>query len=152
MSYATNTDLLVEFKGLSGWNSSTVSSTTVDTWCDKASAFIDAQIGGKYQVPVVSASSPQAFKVLAEICVWLVKERVQGVLKFQTGAPKTSVRGSENTDWRAVALNTLKQIRTGEIKLVDAPLATSQDAVESYTNDNSDTLQPPQFTRESDDW
>jgi len=154
MPYASNTDLLGEFKGLTAWNSSTLSATQVDAWCTRASNFIDGNIAGKYSTPVVEADSPAAFSMLQEICIWLVKPKIAGLVSQATGDPKTSA-GSAGTDTTKLAMDTLKQIREGTVKLPDATLATAADGVESYASENSSALADsgvPTFTREGDEW
>jgi phage gp36-like protein len=152
VAYAANTDLLLEFKGVSAWNASTVSAATVDEWCAQASNTIDAAIGGKYSTPVDGTASPKAFSVLKSICIGLVKPRVQSVLKSGTGEAKTSTSAGSAPDPTKAQMDLLKQIQSGAMTLSDAVLGTSADGVESYTNDNADTLQPPTFTREGNDW
>jgi hypothetical protein len=153
VAYASNTDLLGEFKGLSAWNNATLSAAQVDVWCARESAFIDSNIAGKYRTPVSQATSPIAYSMLTDICIWLVRPRIAELLNLQTGEAKSSSSGGgKSYDSRQRAMDVLKQIRTGELKLPDGVLATAQDGVESYTDDNSDTLQPPTFTREGDEW
>lgn len=156
MPYATNSDVALEFKALvanGGFTTLTnVTAAQVDEWCLRASNFIDAKIAGKYTVPVVIGTSPNSFSLLKDVCVWLVKPRVAAILGLQTGESKSSTGNKDSTDWNKRALDTLKEIQSGAMKLSDAPLATSADGTESFTNDNSATLQPPQFTRQGDDW
>jgi hypothetical protein len=157
LSYATNTDLAAEFPALTangGFTTTTkVTAAQVDEWCSRASNFIDSKIGGKYTVPVDSTASPKTFSLLKEICCWMVYPRVAGVVGLPTGDSKTSSGVAAKTiDFGKKAEDTLKEIQSGAMKLVDAPLATTADGVDSYTANNAPTLQPPTFTREDDSW
>ncbi len=156
MAYASNTDVVAEFKALSqngGFTTTTgVTAAQVDEWCTRASNFIDSKIGGKYSVPVGSIASPNSFSLLKEICVWLVAGRVANVLNLQTGDAKTSSGTNKKTDFKSQAMDALDEIRSGKMKLNDGVLATSADGAQSYTNDNVDTTQPPTFTRGGDNW
>lgn len=154
MAYASNTDVILEFKGLAavGWNTQTVTAATVDEWCTQASNIIDTAIGGKYQVPVNSGTSPNSFSVLKNLCIQLVKPRVQNVLKSGTGDNASASKAGTEADPTKGVMDFLKQVASGDVKLSDAVLATTQDGVESYTNDNADTLQPPTFNRHTDEW
>lgn len=152
MPYAANTDLMLEFKGISAWNSSTVAAATVDEWCEQASNIIDAAISGKYATPVDEDDSPKAFSLLKDICIKLVKPRIQSVLKPGTGDAKTSSGAGSAPDSTKQAMELLSQIQSGEMNLSDADLASTADGAEGYTDDNADTLLPPTFTRENDEW
>lgn len=153
--YASNTDVVLEFKALAangGFTTLTnVTAAQVDEWCHRASNYIDAKIAGKYSVPVDSTLSPKSFSLLKDICVQLVAPRVAAVLNLKTGDSKTSVGGNAS-DWKKLAKEQLEEIQSGKMKLTDAVLATTADGVESYVNDNSDTILPPTFTRSGDDW
>jgi len=152
MSYATNTDLLAEFPALTSFPSSgKVTAASVDEFCTRASNRIDAKIGGKYQTPVDSTASPKSFSILKEICCWMVYARLAPIMGLSTGEGKTST-GGKAPDYAKMAADTLSEIQAGKMKLIDANLATAADGVESYTDDNSATLQPPTFTREGDNW
>ncbi len=155
MAYASNTDVAAEFKALAaagGFTTSTnVTAAQVDEWCTRASNYIDAKIAGKYSTPVLVADSPNSFSLLKDICVLLVVPRVAAVLNLKTGDDKTSPKGNQS-DWKKRAEDMLVEIQSGKMKLSDATLATSADGVESFTNDNSDTLQPPTFTKKGDNW
>lgn len=152
MAYATNADLLLEFKGLTAWNTATLAGSTVDTWCGNFSKLIDGKIGGKYSTPVDSTASPNSFAILKEICIWFVRQKVSTTLFQQTGDEKTSSKAGNPNDYHQKAMDTLKEIADGTLVLSDATLATSADGVESYTNDNSATLQPPVFKKTGDQW
>lgn len=116
------------------------------------SVLIDSKIAGKYQTPIDPTASPIAYSLLKEVCVWMVVPKVASVLGVQTGDAKTSTGQGKRQDTAQKAQDTLKEIQSGTMKLVDADLATAADGTESFTNDNSATLQPPTFTREGDDW
>lgn len=155
-AYADKDDIAAEFKGLSasgGFTASTnPTSTQVNDWCTRASALIDSKIAGKYETPVDESASPNAFLVLMEICIWLVRARVSTVLNLQTGDSKTSSGPKGAEDWNKKAKDALEEIQSGKMKLTDATLAVSGDGVDSFTNNESATLQPPTFTREDDNW
>lgn len=151
-AYATNTDLLGEFKGLTAWNSATLSAAQVDTWCSRFSQLIDGKIGGKYSTPIDATASPNSFAILKEICIWFVRQKVSTILFQQSGDEKTSSKAGNPNDYHQKALDQLKEIADGTLKLTDAVLATTADGVESYTDDNSADLQPPTFTKIGDKW
>ena len=154
MAYADNTNLALEFPSFAAFmndGTTKVRADTVDEFCARASRFIDAKIAGKYITPIDPTASPESFSLLKDICCWMVYPRVAAIAGQQTGDSKTST-GGKGVDWGKKAADTLKEIQGGEMKLTDALLASSSDGVESYTNDNAATLQPPTFTRESEDW
>lgn len=152
MAYASNTDVAAEFKALSangGFNSGTnPTDAQVDEWCTRASNFMDSKIAGKYAVPITGTNS---LSLMKEICVWLVATRVSKVTGLQTGDNKVSGNAGK-VDYDKKAMDTLVEIQSGKMKLSDAPLATSTDGAESYTNDNASDLQPPTFTRAGKNW
>lgn len=152
MSYATNSDLQGEFKSLSLTASTPLTTTKVDEWCLEESNFIDMYVGTKYTVPVDSGTSPKAFSLLKRLCIALVRPRMAAFLNIQAGGGSKASQSSEQAYTPKDAVQTLQDIRDAKIKLVDAVLATSQDGVESFTDDNSGTLQPPTFTRGDNDW
>lgn len=81
----------------------------------------------------------------------MVYARIAPIMGLSTGDAKTTT-GTKAPDYTARADKTLAEIQSGTMKLTDAVLATSGDGVESFTDDNSSTLQPPEFQRSSDQW
>jgi hypothetical protein len=155
VAYATNTDLAAEFPALTGQggftNATKVTAAQVDEWCIRASNLIDSKIAGKYETPVDPNTSPKAFSTLKEICCWMVYPRVAGVAGIKTGDPKTSTGSSGKTDLGKMAEDTLKEIQSGTMKLVDAILATAADGAESLATDKPCTSKPI-FSRGKTDW
>jgi hypothetical protein len=136
-----------------GFTASTrMTATQVDEFCARASNVIDAKIAGKYTTPVDSTASPKAFSLLREICCWLVYSRIAPILGLSTGDAKTSTGSKLAADPASRAEAVLKEIQSGTMKLVDAPLATSADGTESYATDNAASMPPTKFKRDGEAW
>jgi hypothetical protein len=157
MPYATNTDVAAEFPALAangGFTTTTrVTAAQVDEFCTRASNYIDAKIAGKYDVPVNVTASPNSFSLLKDICCRLVAARLAPIIGISTGDAKTTAAGGKSGSPKGQSPDDiLAELQSGKMKLSDAVLATSADGVESYTDDNSSTLQPPTFQRKTDQW
>jgi hypothetical protein len=57
---------------------------------------------------------------------------------------------SKIVDWNQRAMDMLADIQSGKMKLEDAPLATSADGVQSFTDSGSSN--PPVFKKDQDGW
>lgn len=147
MAYATNADLLLEFKGLVYGNN--LQAATVDEWCNQASNRIDSYLTGRYVTPVNSGTSPIAFSILKNICIQIVKLRMNEFLRIQTGDEKTSQGGvSASPKQIASELESLRDLKT---ILKDAVLATATDGATSFDAQNTATVKPT-FNKGTDQW
>lgn len=138
MAYATVSDVESEFKDLDfSLANSKVSSAEVTTFIGQADAEITARISKKYTTPIVEADSPESFKILKMISVWIVADRVSDILEIKrvtSDEAKLAVR-PESSARKARKL--LDDIVKGDLPLVDATLASSHDGFKSFNVDNS---------------
>ena len=135
MEYATALLVQKEFKSLQ-FSASGLAETTVDEWIIEESEYINARIALKYQVPILVGTSPLSFKVLQQICIWLVTKRIQETLEVKTTVPEGQqiVVGG---DKRTLAEARLDKILDGTLVLTDAISSGSEQGVSSFSVDSN---------------
>jgi len=144
MSYATNLEVIGEFKSLTyvADTANGVTSAEVDAWLDQDSAMIDSCISSKYTVPVTSATESE--KVLKKICLLMTVARVR--VRVKDTVPNRESSDNETK----LAFKLLEQIRKGELDLTDATSGNSNANVfRSYNQVNSIT---PIHKKETEQW
>lgn len=82
MAYCTSTEIQSEFRDITFSSSSAVTTADVTSFIDQASAFIDSLLSSQFIVPITGTES---LKVIKNICVWLVADRVSNILRLQKG-------------------------------------------------------------------
>lgn len=83
MAYGDNTDIVQEFRGVTFGASTKVTATEVDTMVNEASLEIDSYLATRYDVPVDSGTSPNAYAFCKMLAKMIVSFRVRGIL-FET--------------------------------------------------------------------
>jgi phage gp36-like protein len=134
MSYAASADVVGEFKDLTVASSGTAISTDDMTrFLAEADAEINSRLSVKYTTPITGTES---LLLMRQIAVWLVKDRIERITEVKTGRPVDAQKGQTPTSLRSQALELLKSICEGKIKLTDATLASTGDGVGSYSSEN----------------
>ena len=121
MGYCSSDDVKAEFKNLQLPSGGFVTSDTIDTFINEASALIDSKVGKRWVVPITGDASSLALMSL--FCRTLVADRVRGILanKQQTNTDPNKQVKSDGYSVRDV-MNSLEQIRKGEMQLSGAQL------------------------------
>ncbi len=136
MAYATNAQVASEFKSITFSSSSTVTNTEVDRFIDEADAEINSVISGKYVVPIVQVDSPESFKIVRMISIWLVADRVRQIMQVKPISFSNVEQGTRPSNSAAAARKLLEKIRTGGIELDDAELASINQGFRSFSIDD----------------
>lgn len=134
MPYCTLEDIQSDFAEIIFDADSKVTDAKVDDYIASESNYIDSYISSKYAVPVVEANSPMAFDLLKRICIFRVSDRIRNILEIKTGDDKINqdVKGQSRTP-----SDDLKKIIDGKLRLIDAPLATTDDGLSYGVTDAS---------------
>jgi phage gp36-like protein len=132
MAYATQAQVLAEFKDLTVGASTPISTSDIAAFIADADAEINSRLSVKYTTPITGSESLIMMKMIS---VWLIKHRINEILAVKTGTSQTSQEGSKS--YRQMAMDLLNDLASGKAKLTDATLATSADGVKSYTYTNS---------------
>lgn len=130
MAYSTNADVVDEFKNLD--TTGKITTAKIDEWIDQADAYIDGRVGLIYQIPVTGASS---LKILKEISIGFVAQRIAYVLETKTTTPKGDQYIPKNLIKQAE--DRLKMIVKRELVLSDATEKSTKAGVSSYSNENT---------------
>lgn len=143
--YCILSDIQSDFGDITFDADSKVTDTKVDEFIVSESNYIDSYISSKYAVPVVEANSPSAFALLKRICIFRVSDRIRNILEIKTGdnAINQDVKGQSRTP-----SDDLKKIIDGKLRLIDAPLATTDDGLSYGLTDSS--YKP--FSLNQDQW
>jgi len=129
-TYATTDEIKAEFKSLDTTSSGAkVTDLKIDDWRGQAYAYINGRIGNKYDTPVDSGTD--AFTILKQVEIWLVKHRIQQIIPVRTGA-EGAKQGDLAQDLEKKAESVLDQIAQGKLKMAGADLLSSADGVASF--------------------
>lgn len=131
MAYCTDDEVSSEFKDIVFSATSPVTDTEVTEFVSQASAEIDSIISNRYTTPVTGTES---LKVLKQICIWLVKARIVGVLRIKNVSDKSD-QDVGSLNYRKEALDRLKNIAIGKEILTDAPRSNTTGGLTSYLKD-----------------
>jgi hypothetical protein len=131
MAYSLNTDVIDEFKNIDTTNGR-ITTAKIDEWIDQADAYINGRIGLVYSTPVTATES---LKVLKEISVGLVAQRISRVLETKSITPKGDQYIPK--DLIEKAEKRLDMIVNRQLILSDATKSTSHGGVRSYSQDNT---------------
>jgi phage gp36-like protein len=132
MAYATSTEVVGEFKDLTVAASGTnISDADMARFLADADAEINSRLSVKYTTPITGT---EALVLMRMIECWMVKHRIEKILEVKTGRPVDSQEGGKSL--RQQALDLIKAIVEGNVKLTDATLASTGDGVGSYTSEN----------------
>ena len=128
-----------------GATGAAVSDADVTEFIAQVEKYVEAKVNCKYAVPVTASASTPIIKM---ICTYLVKERINRILKIKTNK---SVDQDEGDNLETVAEKMLTAICEGELKLIDATLVESGNGTSSWTSRNSSTFTRT-FKRGVDQW
>ncbi len=139
MSYATIAKVEGEFKNVTFTSKDAVlpllpTAVTIEDvtqWLADADAEINSRLSVKYQTPITGT---EALTVMCMLAIWLVKDRILGVMEVKGVTPATSQIAPKSN--RQKALDALNDLVSGKMKLTDATPATTADGVRSYMSDN----------------
>jgi phage gp36-like protein len=144
MPYAESSHITAEFADVTFSASTKVSTDDITRFLAEADAEINTRLCNRYAVPITGTESLVLMRMIE---IWLVKHRIMGILKVKTPIAKADQGGE--TDLRTQAIEMLKQLSDGELLLSDAPRATSEEGVKSYSADEEvDHV----FQRGEDQW
>jgi len=150
MAYAVVADVQAEFKSISFTSTTQVTTTKVGDWIAEADAEINSIIGIRYQTPV--PSSTDAAKICKTISIWLVKDRIRGVLEIKQVEDKVD-QDVAGKSLRDRALEWAHNIAKGWQALPGALLITvsggSLGGLESYNRSRDDSNE---FRKGEDQW
>lgn len=133
MAYATASDIQNEFKNIDfSVSGSSVATAEVSEFISQAEGFINAKISNKYLTPVTGSES---VKILKNICIWMVTDRVKEILKVKNVTEDTDQGVREGSLYKR-AMDMLKEIASGTLPLPDATAVTTS-AMKSYASDNN---------------
>lgn len=130
MAYSNNSDVVDEFKSLD--TSGKITTAKIDEWISQADEYIDGRIGLIYNVPVVGVKS---LKVLKEISIGLVAQRIAYILETKSITPKGDQVIPKNLI--EMAEKRLQMIVDKQLLLSDATLKSTTGGVRSYSSDNT---------------
>lgn len=124
--YCQLSDIQSDFGDIEFSSTSKVTDTKVDELIVSESNYIDSYISSKYAVPVIELDSPSAFALLKRICIFRVSDRIRNILEIKTGNDNINqdVKGQSRTP-----SDDLKKIIDGKLRLIDCPLATTDDGL-----------------------
>lgn len=146
MAYVTKAQVAEEAKVDGGFSATTLpSATKVDEIIAEEEAKINAQLGRKYTLPLVGASS---ILIARGISLAFVTERVKAIMEVSgLGAEKDQKSTGKTAADRA--RSTLQEIEEGSIPLSEEVLRSSTDGVRSYAVTNGTE---PVFEKGCDQW
>ena len=106
MAYISTSELQAEYRGVTFSISTTPTLANVTIMIDEESSFIDATLNNYISVPVSQTTSPNFYSILQRICKKIVKNRVNAIMRMQTGSDKDE-ESPENLENKA-----RKELRT----------------------------------------
>lgn len=139
MPYATAADLSAEFKGVTFGASTSPTDTQVASFITQAEAEINGRVGLVYEVPIVSAASPNSFALMQSLSIDIVYTRIKSILEVKT-ADDTTSQNKGGTTRADNARKILEQIVAQKLGLFDATKRDTKDGVRSFTSENSEPL------------
>jgi hypothetical protein len=133
MAYCTQADIEAEFKGITFSASGTVVTTTqLAEFIDQESTYIDARAGLRYVMPVLSASYPDAYKILKRICIFRVSQRVKNKMEVKREETQKSSEEKYIQNKVMTPNDDLDLIVKGLLLLKNVPLAAKNGGVNSF--------------------
>lgn len=129
MAYSTNSDVVDEFKSLD--TTGQINTTKIFEWISQADEYIDGRIGLIYTVPITGVKS---LKILKEISIGLVAQRIAYILETKAITPKGDQYIPKNLIKQAETR--LEMIVNRKLILSDADEKSTKAGVSSYTGEN----------------
>lgn len=149
MTYALQSHVVGEIKGVNINSSSLVTDTKLGQMLEEADAEINSYINGRYVLPIADAN---ALVFLRKLEIDIVVYRVTKILSIKNSQPIADNRIIQDVSHSSVfrqAMNTLKDLRDGKMQLHDAELKTATAKVKSYNNSND---VEPVFKMDEQQW
>ena len=137
MTYALQEHVEGELKNVEFSSDSLVSETKLAQILEESDAEIDSYINGRYNLPIVDT---KALVFLRKLSIDIVVYRITKILEIKDVRPISDGRITQDISHGSVyrqAINTLKDIRDGEMPLYEAELKTSTAKVKSYNDTNN---------------
>lgn len=145
MAYSSTTYVQAEFKKLDfSATGATVDTTKAGYFLAEADAYIDSRLSGKYRVPL---TSPNGLLIARTISTLLVADRVRKILEVSGQDPGKNQ--SAIKDENKTAMSMLGDLVSGKTYLPSEILASSDDGVKSFTQDQD---VDPVFDVEKNNW
>lgn len=146
MAYSLAADIQSEYKAINfAASGAAVSTAEVTEFITQADAFIDGIVSNRYETPVTGTVS---LAILKTISIWLVKSRINSILSVKTPQDKNK-QDPDGPTLRTQALEMLKQIKNGQLKLPDAVGSDTEGGMTSFLmNEELDYV----FPQESESW
>ena len=144
MAYSTNSDVTDEFKSID--TSGKITTAKIDEWISQADEYIDGRIGLIYETPV-GVSAVKSLKILKEISIGFVAQRIAFILETKSITPKGDQAVPKNLIEQAESR--LQMIVDRDLLLSDATERSTHQGVKSYSNDNVVTRV---FDQSKDQW
>ena len=132
MAYSTVSEVASEFKDVEFTATTKVTDTEVLRFIDEAEALINGLVSCKYVVPILTGPSPESFKILRMVEIWLVADRVRQIMQVKDISVTKVQQGTRGPNSKKAAMDLLKKICDGTLKLTDAVLASSSDGVTGF--------------------
>lgn len=142
-AYSANADIVNEFKSLD-ITSGVIDSTKIDEFIDQSDAYINGRIGLVYKTPVTGTES---LKILKNISIGLVAERIARILKTKSASPTGDQLVFADLIVQAKA--DLDLIADRKLLLSDADERSTQAGVQSFSSEN---LVVREFKLNVDQW
>ncbi len=136
-TYADTRDIEARYKKIELTADTAVSENDVVDWLNEHTATINGRINSVYVTPVVEATSPEAFKILRRICVYMTVADSDEVLG--QGLLSADEVGRAET-YRERADDMLDDIAEGRLSLVDGVVAST--ATRFHNQNVTDGVKP----------
>lgn len=135
MAYCTVAQVASMFKNVEFGAKSLITEAEVTEFIEESDELIDAYVAQQYTVPIVSGTSPKAFKLMRRLSRMLTAHRVQGILETKNQTPELS-QDTQGRSLEDLAMGVLKQIAAAKVSLSDATPQSSGGGISSYNVDN----------------
>ncbi len=133
MAYSSNSDVTNEFRAIDTTNG-VITTAKIDTFIGQADEYIDGRIGLLYETPVDSGAE-KSLKILKEISIGLVAQRIAYILETKSITPKGDQAIPKNLI--AEAKERLQLIVDRKLLLSDATELSTLSGVKSFTSSNT---------------
>ena len=131
MAYSTNAAVVDEFKNIDTANG-IITTAKIDEWISQADEYIDGRIGLIYVTPVTGVKS---LKILKEISIGLVAQRIAHILETKSITPKGDQAIPKNLIEQAE--KRIDMIVERKLLLSDADELSTHAGVKSYSSSNT---------------
>lgn len=147
-AYSIVADVQSEFKDITFGANGKVTSTEVTEFITQADEEINSYINNRYAIPVSSSISPLASKLVKQLSIWLVTDRISKILKVKSETEKVDQQQNP-ASLRTRAVKILERLRKADQDLVDGEQKNTTLGINSFTESNAIE---PCFGKETDQW